>query len=63
MQNGFAVLRNGAVAARYGEGAAAGEHGSLGYGVGWCAVADGCCAAVTCSFYDRSVHVWSPGAM
>ena len=59
MQHGFAVLRHGAVARRYGADAAPGEHGSLGYGVAWCALGDGH-AAVTCSFYDRTVCVW-PG--
>ena len=60
MQRGFAVLRDGEVALRYGADAAAGEHGSLGYGAAWCALADSSWAAVTCSFYDRSVHVWRP---
>ncbi len=59
MQNGFAIVTGGAVALRYGEGAAAGEHGSLGYGVAWCALAGARAAALTCSFYDRSVHVWT----
>ena len=58
MQAGFAVIRRGAVALRYCAGAAAGDHGSLGYGVAWCSLLGGARAAVTCSFYDRSVHVW-----
>ena len=58
MQQGFAVIRNADVLLRYGDGAASGEHGSLGYGVAWCALPDGRHAAVSCSFYDRSVHVW-----
>ena len=60
MQQGFAVLKHGAVVLRYGAGAAAGEHGSLGYGAAWCSPSGGCWAAVTCSFYDRSVHAWEP---
>ena len=61
MQQGFAVIRNADVLLRYGDGAASGEHGSLGYGVAWCSLPDGRHAAVSCSFYDRSVHVWCPG--
>lgn len=63
MQQGFVIVRDGSVALRYGDGAASGEHGSLGYGVAWCALHDGRRAAVSCSFYDRSVHIWDPFVM
>ena len=63
MQQGFAIVRDGGVFLRYGDGAASGEHGSLGYGVAWCSLPDGRHAAVSCSFYDRSVHVWDPFVM
>ena len=59
MQNGFAVIRDGQVLQRYGAGAAQGEHGSLGYGAAWCRLS-GRFAAVTTSFYDRSLHIWDP---
>jgi diphthine methyl ester acylhydrolase len=59
MQNGFAVLRGGELWQSYCPGAKEGEHGSLGYGVGWCQPAPGRFAAVTASFYDRSLHVCS----
>lgn len=68
MQNGFAVVRGGEVAQSYCSGAAQGQHGSLGYGALWVvfggnrggddtgtAAAD---LAVTCSFYDRTLHLW-----
>jgi hypothetical protein len=62
MQHGFALVKHGGVALRYCAGAAQGEHGSLGYGVAWCALAGGRTAAVTCSFYDRTLHIWEPGS-
>lgn len=58
MQNGFAVLRGSTIIRRYGHGAKAGEHGSLGYGVAWHRNrSSGDVAAATASFYDRSVHL------
>lgn len=54
MQAGFAVVKAGVVTHRIGANAAAGEHGSLGYGVTWCAAAGGL-AALTASFYDKSL--------
>jgi len=63
MQQGFAVIRGTDVVLRYCDGAASGEHGSLGYGVAWCLLPDGRHAAVSCSFYDRSVHAWDPFAV
>lgn len=67
------------VAESYCSGAQQGQHGSLGYGVQWCAFAPAAgpggvsncdvdgnemrqqrSLAVTCSFYDRSLHLWEP---
>jgi hypothetical protein len=62
MQAGFAIIADdNSVALRYGDNAGKGEHGSLAYGVAWCSLGTpGRYGAVTCSFYDRSVHVWEP---
>ena len=63
MQGGFAVVGQGlSVDVRYGEAAGEGEHGSLAYGVAWCSLGPpGSYGAVSCSFYDRTVHVWTTG--
>jgi len=57
MQAGFAVVRSGVISHRIGADAAAGEHGSLAYGVAWCATGSGCLAALTASFYDKSLFL------
>ena len=64
MQGGFTVLGPGlSVDVRYGDAAGEGQHGSLAYGVAWCSLgAPGSYGAVSCSFYDRSVHVWTTAA-
>jgi len=60
MHGGFAVIGPGLeISLKYGSAAGPGQHGSLAYGVAWCQLEEtGCYGAVTCSFYDRSVHVW-----
>jgi diphthine methyl ester acylhydrolase len=60
MHGGFAVIGPGLeISLQYGSAAGPGQHGSLAYGVAWCQLEEsGCYGAVTCSFYDRSVHVW-----
>lgn len=73
MQNGFAVVKGTEIAQSYCSGAAQGQHGSLGYGAQWTAfgreeegagtaagAAGSSSLAITCSFYDRTLHLWEP---
>lgn len=62
MHAGFAVLRGDqlAVAQRHGHDAQPGQHGSLGYAVAWLTTAAGHADALTASYYDRSLQLWTP---
>lgn len=63
MHAGFAVLRAKPTDSSLAVEEEYPHQKTLAYGADWCreVAPDGRSTVATCSFYDRLVHVWSPG--